>query len=106
VTFTTRDSQSQPYVLQAGDAVSAVFDDASLALFNAWSANAHPFCTLSQAGGKTTVTLLAGFGQATVQGAPLPANLGIETFFGNGLGTIAPINGSTCQGHAEGGPPR
>jgi hypothetical protein len=72
--------------------------------------------------------LLAGFGQVTVTGAPLPAsatlnvtatvvpvlfsgtaiNLGIETFFGNGSGTTVPvpINGSTCQGTAQNGGPR
>lgn len=70
------------------------------------------------------MTLLAGFGQATVQGAPLAANatlnvtatvvpvlfsgtainLGIETFFSNG-GTTVPINGSTCQGIAQNGGP-
>jgi len=126
VTFTTKDASSQSYLLQSGDAVSVVFDDSNQALFNAWNANPHPGCTLSAGGGKTTVTLLTGFGQATVQGAPLSANatlnvtatvvptlfsgtaisLGIETFFGNGTGTTVPINGSTCQGRAESGPPR
>jgi hypothetical protein len=128
VTFTTKDGNSQPYLLQSGDAVSIVFDDINQALYNSWNANAHPGCTLTPGPGKTTVTLLAGFGQVTVTGAPLPAsatlnvtatvvpvlfsgtaiNLGIETFFGNGSGTTVPvpINGSTCQGTAQNGGPR
>jgi hypothetical protein len=124
VTFTTKDGNSQPYLLQSGDAVSVIFDDTSQALFDAWNANAHPGCTLSSADGKTTVTLLAGFGQATVQGASLAANatlnatatvapvsgtavnLGIETFFGDGIGATVPITPFTCQGTAQSGPPR
>jgi hypothetical protein len=111
-----KDGNGQLYMLQSGDAVSVIFDDTSLA---------HPGCTLSKAGGKTTVTLLTEFAQATVKGASLPANatlnvtatvvpvlfsgtainLGIEAFFGNGNGTTVPSNGSTCQGTAQSGPP-
>jgi len=127
VTFTTKDGLSQSYVLQAGDAASVTFDDPNQALFNSWSANAPPGCTLSPVNGKTVVTISTGFGQASVQGAPLTANqtlnvtssvvpvlfsgttinLGIATFFSNS-GTFSPTqtNGATCSGSAQNGGPR
>jgi hypothetical protein len=126
VTFTATDGSGNSYVLQQGDAATVTFDDTNQALFNAWNSHAHPGCTLSPAGGKTTVTISTGFGQATVQGATIatnatstvtstvvPAlfsgttiNLGIATFFSNG-GTFVgkPTNGATCTGSAQNGGP-
>lgn len=126
VTFTATDSLGSVHVLQPGDAASVTFDDTNQALFNGWNSHAHPGCTLTQASGKTTVTLSTGFGQATVQGATIatnatstvtsivvPAqfsgatiNLGIATFFSNG-GTFVgnPTNGATCTGTAQNGGP-
>jgi hypothetical protein len=126
VTFTAKDGLSQSYVLQAGDAASVTFDDPNQTLFKSWSANAHPGCTLNPVNGKTVVTISTGFGQASVQGAPLTANqtlnvtssvvpalfsgttinLGIATYFSNnGTFSPSPTNGATCSGSAQNGGP-
>ena len=126
VVFSATDGLGQSYVLQAGDSSTVTFDDPSQTLFNGWNANPHPGCTLSQAGGKTLVTLSAGFGQATVQGATLASNatlnvtstvvpalfsgttinLRIATYFSNGGGIASsPTNGATCSGTAQNGGP-
>lgn len=127
VVFTATDGSGQAYVLKPGDSATVTFDDPSQVLFNSWNANPHPGCVLSQAGGKTTVTLNTDVGQATVQGAPLainaklnvtsqvvPAlfsgttiNLRIATFFSSGGGIAAnATNGATCSGTAQSGVPK
>jgi hypothetical protein len=126
VAFTAKDDVGQSYVLQTGDAASVTFDDPNQTLFNGWSANAHPGCTLNPVNGKTVVTISTGVGQASVQGGPLTANatlnvtstvvpalfsgttinLGIATYFSNnGTFSPSPTNGGTCSGSAQNGGP-
>ncbi len=127
VVFTATDAQHQSYLLKTGDTATITFDDPTQALFNGWSANPHPGCTLSPANQntQTVVTMTTGVGQAIVQGATLasgtslkvtsavvPAlfsgqtiNVGIASYFSNGGAITNPVNGSTCSGTAENGQP-
>ncbi len=126
IKLTATDGNGQPYVLASGDSAKVTFPDPGQSLFNGWNGNAHPGCTLTHDNGQgtTTVTINAGVGQATIQGAPIAANaslnvsstvipalfsgttisLQIATFLTSG-GSISgnPTNGASCSATAQPG---
>jgi hypothetical protein len=126
VSLTATNTSGQSYLLASGDSVTVTFDDPGLALLAAWSANAHPGCSVAPgtAPNTTMLTMNTGVGRATVEGGPLAANavlnvsssvipaefsgttidLAIATYFTNGGTIMGPAsNGATCSAKASTG---